>query len=152
MRLIKKQVGLYRDDGVGILRNMSGSEMDRTTKSLIKIFQECGLSIVCKIHLTSVDFLDIRFDMKQGTYTPYRKPNSDPICIHKHFNHSQNILRDLLKSISKIISDTSSNEEMFNSHIPIYQQALRNGGFNNNLIYRQSQQFTHPRKTEKAQT
>ena len=50
----KKQVGLYRDDGLDVLRNMSGSEMDRTTKNLLKIFQECGLSIVCKINLTSV--------------------------------------------------------------------------------------------------
>ena len=72
----KKQVRLYRDDGLDILRNMSGSEMDRTRNNLIKIFQECGLSIVCKMNLTNVDFLDVRFAMKQGTYTPYRKPNS----------------------------------------------------------------------------
>ena len=89
---------------------MSGSEI---RKNLIKIFQECGLSIVCKINLTSVDFLDVHFDMKQERYTPYRKPNNDPIYIHKHSNHPQNILRDLPKSISKRISDTSSNEEIF---------------------------------------
>ena len=52
---------------------MSGSEI---RKNLIKIFQECGLSIVSKINLTSVDFLDVHFDMKQETYTPYRKPNN----------------------------------------------------------------------------
>ena len=113
--------------------------MDRTRKNLIKIFHECGLSLVCKINLTSVYYLDVRFDMKQGTYTPYRKPNSDPMYIHKHSNHPQNILRDLPKSISKRISDTSSNEEIFNNHIPIYQQAFKNSGFNKNLIYRQSQ-------------
>ena len=63
---------------------MFGSEMDRTWKSFIKIFQECGLSVVYKINLTSVNSLDVRFDMKQGTYTPYRNPNSHPI----HSNHS----------------------------------------------------------------
>ena len=62
--------------------------MDRTRKNLIKIFQECP-SIVCKINLTSADFLDICFDMKQETYTSYRKPNTDPIYIHKYSNHSQ---------------------------------------------------------------
>ena len=123
---IKKHVGLYCDDGLGILRNMPGSEMDRTRKNLIKIFQECGLYIVCKINLTSVDFLNVRFDMKQETYTPNRKPNNDPIYIHKHSNHPQNILRDLPKSISEIISDTSSNEEIFSNHIPICEQALKN--------------------------
>ena len=77
--------------------------------------------------------------MKQEIYTTYRKPNNDPIYIHKHSNHPQNILIDLPKSISKRISDTSSDEEIFNNHIPIYQLALNNSGFNNNLIYRQSQ-------------
>ena len=79
------------------------------------------------------------FVLKQETYTPYRKPNNDPRYFHKHLNHSQNILGNLPKYISKIISDTSSNEEIFNNHIPIYEQALKNGGFNNNLTYRQPQ-------------
>ena len=39
-------------------------------KNLIKIFNECGLPTVCKINLTSVDFLFVRFDMQQETYTP----------------------------------------------------------------------------------
>ena len=42
----KKQIGLDRDDGLGVLRNLLGSEMDWTRKNLIKIFQEWGLSIV----------------------------------------------------------------------------------------------------------
>ena len=135
----KKQVGLYCDDGLGVLRNMSRSEMDRTRKNFTKIFQECCLSIVCKINLISVDFLDVRFDMKQETYTPYRKPNNGPTYIHKHSNHPQNILRDLSNFISKRIPDTSSNEELFNNHNPICEQALKNSGFNNNLTYRQPQ-------------
>ena len=96
----KKQVGHYCDNGLGVLRNMPGSQMDRTRKNLIKIFQEYGLSIVCKYHLRSVDFLDVPFNMKQETYTPNRKPNNDPICIHKYSNYPQNTLRDLSKSIS----------------------------------------------------
>ena len=49
---------------------------------------------------------------------------------------------------SKRISDTSSNEGIFNNHNPIYQQTLKNSDFNNNYIYRKSQ---HPSKTKKAQ-
>ena len=109
--------------------------MDRTRKDLNKIFQECGLSIASKIDLTRLNFLDVSFYMKQETYTP--KPNND----HKHSNHPQNILKDLPMSISKRISDTSSDEEMLNNHISIYQKVLKNSGFNNNLIYRQSTIF-----------
>ena len=55
-KINKKQVGLYHDNGLGALRNMSGFEMNQTRKNLIKIIQESGLSIVRKINLTSVDF------------------------------------------------------------------------------------------------
>ena len=82
----KKQVRRYLDDGLGLLRNIPRSKMDRKRKDLIEIFQECDLSLVCKINLTNVDFLDIRFGMKQEIYTPYRKLNNDPI-----YNDKQNI-------------------------------------------------------------
>ena len=118
---------------------MFGSEVDRTRKNLIKIFQEFGLPILCKINLTSVNFLDVRFDMKQETYTPKRKPNINLTYIHKHSDHPQNILRDLPKSISKRISDRDISEDIFNNHIPIYQLALKSSDFSDNRIYRQSQ-------------
>ena len=43
----KKDFGLYRDDGLGILGNTSRPEADRKGKNIIKIFKECGLSITC---------------------------------------------------------------------------------------------------------
>ena len=76
---------------------------------------------------------------KPNIETPYRKPNNNLTYIHKHSTHPQNILRDLPKSISKSISGNSLNEEIFNNNIPIYLQALKNSGFNDNLIYRQPQ-------------
>ena len=44
-----KYFGLCKDDGLGILRNTSGPEADQKHKKIIKIFQECGLSITCEI-------------------------------------------------------------------------------------------------------
>ena len=35
--------GLYRDDGLGILRNLSGSQFEKVRKEIIKIFKKCGL-------------------------------------------------------------------------------------------------------------
>ena len=40
----QKHFGLYRDDGLGSLRNTVGPEADRKRKSIIRIFKECGLS------------------------------------------------------------------------------------------------------------
>ena len=53
----KKDFGLYRDEGLGILRNNPGPEADRKRKNIIKIYKECGLSTTC-------DFLDVRFKLK----------------------------------------------------------------------------------------
>ena len=52
----KKDFGLYRDDGLGILRNTSGPEADRKLKSITKVFKECGLSITCEVSKEIVDF------------------------------------------------------------------------------------------------
>ena len=46
----KKDFGLHRDYGLGVLRNTSGTEANRKRKSIIKIFKECGLSITCEVN------------------------------------------------------------------------------------------------------
>ena len=55
----KKDFGLYRDDGLGILTNTSRPEADRKRKSIIKILKECGLSSTCEVNKKIVDFLDV---------------------------------------------------------------------------------------------
>ena len=101
----KENVGLYRDDGLGIIRNSSGPEIDRMRKQIIKVFKECGLNIVIKMNLKTVDFLDVRFNLTNNTYEPYRKPNNEPVYININSNHPPpppppNILKELPKSNS----------------------------------------------------
>ena len=74
----KKDFGLYRDDGLGILRYTPGPEADQKRKSIIKIFKEFGLSITCEVNKKIVDFLDVQFNLSEQIYQPYRKPNNDP--------------------------------------------------------------------------
>ena len=74
-----KEFGLYRDDGLGILRNTSRSEGDRKRKNIIKIFKECGLSITCEANKKIIDFLDVPFKLNDQTYKLYRKPNNEPV-------------------------------------------------------------------------
>ena len=86
-------------------------------------------------NLKTVDFPDASFDLNQSVYKPYRKRNNNPIYIDKNSNHPPNILKQLLKSIVKRISDTSSNEEIFNRSINIYKEALNKSGFKDELKY-----------------
>ena len=111
----KENVGLYRDDGLGILRNLSGPEVERMRKRIIKIFKDCGLNITIKMNLKTVDFLDVRFDLVNNTYQPYRKRNNEPVYFHKQSNHPHNILKEFPKSVKKRISDISSDENVFNN-------------------------------------
>ena len=85
--------------------------------------------------MKTVDFLDVRFDLVQNTYQPYRKPNNEPVYIHKHSNHPPNILNELPKSINKRISDISCNEHVFNNAKITYEKALNSSGFDEKLIY-----------------
>ncbi|XP_065070331.1 uncharacterized protein LOC135695263 [Rhopilema esculentum] len=128
-------VGLYRDDGLGIVRNLSGPNIDQKRKKIIQIFKECGLSITIKTNLKTVDFLDIRLDLQNNTIQPYRKPNNNPVYINKHSNHPPTVLKELPKGINKRISELSSTEEIYRREMTVYEEALRKSGFNDNLKY-----------------
>ena len=97
----KENVGLYRDNGQGILRNSPVHEIERKRKQIIQIFKTCGLNITVETNLKTVYFLDVRLDLIDNTYQPYRKPNSKTGYINKHSNHPPNILKELPKAINK---------------------------------------------------
>ena len=75
----KEDIGLYRDDGLGLFRNLSGTQKERKKKQIIKLFKECNLTITIDINLNIVNYLDVQLNVKDGTYKPYRKPNNDPV-------------------------------------------------------------------------
>ena len=80
-------------------------------------------------------FFYVAFHLDKNIYKPYKKPNNSPIYINKNWNHPPNILKQLLKSIAKCISETSPSEEIFNKSIKIYSQALEESGFTDELKY-----------------
>ena len=82
-----------------------------------------------------VNFLDVQFKLNNGTYQPDRTPSNSPVYINKKSNNTPEVLKQLLKSIAKRISDVPSNESIFCNSIPIYSEALKKGGFNDKLTY-----------------
>ena len=128
-------VGLYRDDGLAILKGLSGPETERMKKKVIKVFKHCRLKITIKAKLHIVNFLDITLDLRNNTYEPYRKPDNHLVYINKNSNYPKTILKELPKSISKRLSDLPSNKEIFQKAAPIYFEALKKGGFNKPLVF-----------------
>ena len=41
----KSDIGLYRDDGLGIFQNVSKPEIERKKKAIVKVFKGCNLPI-----------------------------------------------------------------------------------------------------------
>ena len=76
-----------------------------------------------------VDFLDITFNLKNGTYRPYKKPNDLLSDINKSSNHPPQFINQLLKTINERSSRNSSNEEVFNSSKHQCEKALRESGY-----------------------
>ena len=63
----KKDIGLYRDDGLGLMGKIGGPEIERRKKKIIQIFKKYGLDITVGTKLKEVDYLDIEFDLNNGT-------------------------------------------------------------------------------------
>lgn len=132
----KKNVGLYRDDGLAVFKGLNGRQTDRARKDIIKIFKDNGLSLSeIKCDLKVVDYLDVTFDLRNGTYKPFKKPNNTPLYIHSESNHPPCITKQIPKGVSKRISNNSANEDIFSEAAPYYNEALRKCGYNEPLIY-----------------
>ena len=55
--------GLYRDDGLAVIKGLSGPEIERLKKNVIKTFKDCGLNITIEANLHAVNYLDVTFDL-----------------------------------------------------------------------------------------
>ena len=101
----KKPVGLYRDDGLAFLQNLWGPQVEWKHENIIEMFKIAGFLIV--------SFLDLEFNLNNGTYQPIRKPGNTPVYINQKSHNPPVVLKQLLKSIAKRISDFSSDENIF---------------------------------------
>ena len=71
----KNHIGLYRDDGLAILKNTSNPEAEKIKKKIQKLYKEKYLDIIAQCNLKITNYLDITFDLNDGSYHSYRKPN-----------------------------------------------------------------------------
>jgi hypothetical protein len=135
-RFGKENIGLYRDDGLAIIKSKSACLLDKTRKELHKIFKQFDLKITAEVNMKVVN-LDVTFDLISAKHKPYRKPNDDPLYINRHSNHPPSITRQLPTAINKRIALLSSDEQTFKESTPIYQNALRHSNFDHEFTYTQ---------------
>ena len=95
----KTSVGLYRDDGLALFKNINGHLADKIPKEFHQLFKENGLSLEIESNLKTLNYLDITLGFSTDIYKPYRKPNDEILYIHAKSNHPADILKQLPISI-----------------------------------------------------
>ena len=81
------------------------------------------------------DFLDVTLNLSTRSFYPFRKPNDRPIYIHKLSNHPPNIIKNLPASISRRLTDITSDKASFADAKPLYDNALKASGFSEEAEY-----------------
>ena len=134
-------IGLYRDDGLGVIWDTPRNSADRIRKEIIKVFKNLGLNITIQITLKVVDFLDVSLNLSTESVHPYRKPNDRPMDIHRQSNHPPNIIKNILSSISRRLTDISSDSAAFEDARQLYDNALRESGFSEQVEFLESRKI-----------
>ena len=89
----KKYIGLYRDDGLAMVKG-SWPELERLKKQTHKLFQTFGLKITTESNISSTEFLDVKLNLNNSTFRPYRKNNELPLYINSNSNHPKMIIKN----------------------------------------------------------
>ena len=133
----KESIGLYRDDRLVIFENISRPKQ-LIRKHITRHFKNHRLKITIQTNLKIVNYLNVTFNLTNGSYYLYRKPNNLPQYINIKSYHAPNIIKQLSTSINRRISDNS-----FNKAKPIYDDAPKSSGYTDIL----NDQGTIERKT-----
>ena len=105
-RIEQSNIGLYRDDGLAVLKDTPGTAADRAKKDVVKIFKSFGLKVTIDVNIKVTNFLDVTFNLETGKYQPFRKPGDTPLYLNARSNHPPVILKNLRKAIG---NDKKSN-------------------------------------------
>ena len=129
------QIGLYRDDGLAIIKHKNNQDLENIKKQTIKTFKDIGFKITMEIGMTKCNFLDITLDLANNCYMPYRKENSSIRYISSDSNHPKIIKKNLPKMIEKRLNRLSTDLRTFDNAKHSYQIALLQSNFKHKLEY-----------------
>ena len=72
---------------------INGQQIDQLQKKTIKIFKEIGFKIDFEANLKIVNFLDMTFNLINGSSKSYQKSNDTLLYINKNSNHTPQIIK-----------------------------------------------------------
>ena len=89
--------------------------------------------IECKMKI--VNYLDVTFDLNDGTYKPYIISNNQTKHIHVDSDHPPSIIKQIQKAIAARLYSLSSSKQIFLEAAQSYEQNLASCGYKEKLTY-----------------
>ena len=115
--------------------------LKKPNSQVSQVFKSNGLKINIDAKKKIVNFLDVTFNLTNGSYKPCIKPNYKLLYVHQQSNHPPALLKNIPLNINKRLTTISSSKEIFDQPIAPYQKALKESGYDHKLIYNPSQKF-----------
>ena len=60
--------GLYRYDGLAVIKGLSVAEMETLKKNVVKTFKDCVVNITIEPNLHTVDYLHVAFHLQKDIF------------------------------------------------------------------------------------
>ena len=93
------------------------------------------LDVIIECNTKIVNYLDVTFNLNDGTYKPYKKPNNETKYIPVDSGHPQSIIKQIPKSIATRLSLLLSSKELFLEAAQFNEQNLTSCGYKEKLTY-----------------
>ena len=75
------------------------------------------------------------WNLEDGSYKPYCKPDDEINYIHAESNHPLNVIKQICLLVEARLSALSSSKKMFDEVKGEYQEALNKNGYKHQLKY-----------------
>ena len=95
------------------------------------------MQIIIECNLKVANYLDVTFNLNDGSYRLYRKPNDETHYTHIQSDHPLSITKQLPGFIEKRSSKLPSSKDIFNETTPYYKRHLASCGYNEKPAYQQ---------------
>ena len=141
-------LGLYRDDLLGVT-SLKGRPLEMMKQNIANIFQGKGLKVVGTVNLEATDFLDIFLDLRAENHRPFAKEGDRPSYVHRQSNHPPSVLKNIGLGINKRLSMLSSNQELFDQAVPMYQDALSRSNHEHQLQFKKEEETDKQSKSKR---
>ena len=122
--------------------NSSGFKVERLKKQIHTIFKSMGLQVTVESLMLTTDYLDVKLNLNDLYYMPYKNQNTKTMYINKCFINPKNIIKQIPNIINQRLNKRSSNKENFLKTKHNYKLLMKKCGYNDKINFEKTEQKT----------